>query len=49
MVAKVLRNLGCYFGLYFLSCELDKGVKMQNFEKLNIIPAMIGINAFFLI
>ena len=49
MVGKVIRNLGFYFGLYFLSIELDKWVTISNFENIDIIPAAIGINASFLI
>ncbi len=49
IVSKVMRNLALYFGVYFLSAELDKWMKIVNFEHINILPALIGINAFFAI
>jgi len=49
MVAKVIRNLAFYFGLYFLSTEMDKSVKIPSFDKVDIIPTVIGINSFFAI
>jgi uncharacterized membrane protein YqgA involved in biofilm formation len=49
LVTKVLRNLALYFGLYFLSIELDKWMKLTAFDKLNMLPAILGINAAFLV
>jgi len=47
LVTKVLRNLACYFGLYFLSIELDKWMKITDFDNINILPAFMGINAAY--
>ena len=44
-----MRNLALYFGVYFLSAELDKWMKIINFDHINILPAVMGINAFFAI
>jgi hypothetical protein len=35
--------------MYFISIELDKYLKITHFEKMNIVPAVLGINVFFLI
>jgi len=46
---KVIRNLLAYFGVYFLSQQIDKFVKQEDIEKINMTPAMIGINVAFAI
>jgi len=49
ILTKVIRNLVGYFGIYFLSQQLDMFVRAQDIENINIAPAVIGIDLFFAI
>jgi len=49
LLSKVIRNLFLYFGLYFLSQQLDQSVKIADFENLNILTAVAALNSFFAI
>jgi hypothetical protein len=50
LLLKVLRSLMAYFGLYFLSQQLDKHLKTSDdFDKIQILPAVIGIEAALVI
>jgi hypothetical protein len=49
ILTKVIRNLLGYFGVYFLSQQLDKFVRVEDMENINIAPAVIGIDLFFVI
>lgn len=46
ILAKVIRNLLGYFGIYFLSQQLDLFIRVENIENINIAPAVIGIDLF---
>ncbi len=47
ILIKVFRNLLGYFGLYFLSQQLDKFIKVEDLDKINLLPAFIGLNIAF--
>jgi len=40
-----MRNLAGYFGLYFLSGQLDKHIKVEVIEQVNILNAALCVNA----
>jgi hypothetical protein len=47
VLTKVFRNLLGYFGVYSLSQQLDKFIKSEDMTKINIMPAVIGLNLAF--
>ncbi len=50
LMQKVAINLMGYFGLYYLSTQLDLFVTAkEGFEKIELLPAVIGIEAALLL
>jgi hypothetical protein len=47
VLVKVFRNLLGYFGVYSLSQQLDKFITSSDLAKINIMPAVIGLNLAF--
>jgi len=49
LLLKVLMNLMAYFGLYFLSVQMDLHLKTSDeFYKIQIAPAAIGLETAFI-
>jgi hypothetical protein len=50
LLLKVIMNLMAYFGLYFLSAQLDLHLKTSDeFFKVQLMPAFIGIELAFVL
>jgi hypothetical protein len=48
LLAKVMINLMCYFGLYFLSGQLDiYVVSSDELSKIQLMPAILGLEIAF--
>lgn len=50
LLTKVITGLMAYFGIYFLSTQLDIVLKpSDDLEKIQIVPAMIGLELAFIL